>query len=46
MGDICKTLGDSHVATEIFELWKEYEDGLTPEALLVKVGNVCKVLYR
>lgn len=33
---ICKKIGDSPVANEILELWQEYEDHATPEAILVK----------
>lgn len=31
-----KLLGDQTVAREIAQLWQEYEDASTPEALLVK----------
>lgn len=38
---ICGVLGESQAATEIRELWNEYEAGSTEEAKIVKV-SVCK----
>ncbi|RLN90828.1 hypothetical protein BBJ28_00024751, partial [Nothophytophthora sp. Chile5] len=42
LDEICSTLGDSASATEIRELWNEYEAGATEEAKMVKV----RVLYK
>lgn len=36
MRDFQRLLGDTPMAKEIVELWQEYEDAQTPEALLVK----------